>query len=166
MFAFWVNYSFNVIQFCNVICQDKKINKKYFVPSGLDFICHLLQNTISNALATAKAQQAPTIMWQSLLSSVIEGKQKQKHFWYGIQIKAFTILSNQHYCQLRIATAVVVTKPWVSVLICYWPYFGLTNLTIGSISISFGSESHASSSCNEVKIENPWDMKCVHWTIC
>ncbi len=72
MFAFWVNYSFNVLQFCDVICQDTKT----IVPSGLDFIWNFLRNTISNALATAKAQQAPNITWQSRPSSVIEGKTK------------------------------------------------------------------------------------------
>lgn len=163
MFAFWVNYSFNVLQFCDAICQD---TKKIIVPSGLDFIWNFLQNTISNALATAKAQQAPNITWQSRPSSVIEGKTKAKTCWYWIQIKAFKMLSNQHDCQLQIATHVVVTKPRVSVLICHWPDFGLTNLTIGSISISFGSKSHASSSWNEVKIENPWDMKCISQMIC
>lgn len=108
MFAFWVNSCFNLIQFWHVICQNK--TKVYFVPSELDFIWHNLQNTISNALATAKAQQAPIIMWQSPLSSVMEGKTKAKTFWYWVQIKAFTMLSNQHDCQLQIAAAVVYQR--------------------------------------------------------
>ncbi len=48
MFAFWVNYSFNVLQFCDVICQDTKT----IVPSGLD--------TISNAWQLQKLNKHQT----------------------------------------------------------------------------------------------------------
>lgn len=37
MFAFWVNYSFNVIQFWNVICQDKKNKSKIFCAIRIGF---------------------------------------------------------------------------------------------------------------------------------
>lgn len=61
---------------------------------GFSLVLFAQINTISNALAIAKLQQ-PTIMQQSRLSGVTEGKTKAKTFWHWIQIKA----SNQHSCQ-------------------------------------------------------------------